>query len=83
MVWAMTHAPLLAEIERFIAATGMGESYFGRRAVNDGKLVRRLRSGRPIEVDTVVKIKVFMRLERERRERALQAISQLSEGAAA
>ncbi|KPH79349.1 hypothetical protein [Bosea vaviloviae] len=34
---------LLIEIEAFLAQTGMAESTFGRKAVNDGKLTARLR----------------------------------------
>jgi hypothetical protein len=78
----MTHGRLLADIDRFIADTGMGEAYFGRRAVNDGKLIRRLRQGRPIETGTVDKIDAFMRAERERRERAVKAPSKQREIAA-
>src|SRR5689334_24535148 len=36
---------LLDEISAFCRASGMAESTFGRRAVNDGKFVARLRFG--------------------------------------
>ncbi len=78
----MTHDRLLSDIERFIAGTGMGAAYFGRKAVNNGKLVKRLREGRPIETATVEKVVAFMRAEREKRERAVKAISSIPEVAA-
>ena len=34
----------------------MAESTFGRRAVNDGKLVQRLREGKRITIDTLNRI---------------------------
>jgi len=36
---------LLSEIEAFLAASGMGETYFGKCAANDSGLVARLRAG--------------------------------------
>ena len=36
---------LLDEIRRFCREQGMAESTFGRRAVNDGKFVGRIRDG--------------------------------------
>ena len=36
---------LLPRIEEYCRATGTAESTFGRIAVNDGKLVSRLRAG--------------------------------------
>ena len=40
----MTDAPppLLAEIEAFLAETGMGETYFGKARGNNSELVGRL-----------------------------------------
>ena len=38
----------------------MAESTFGRRAVNDGKLVHRLREGKHIRVDTLERIRAFL-----------------------
>lgn len=37
---------LVAKIEQYRVAAGMPESTFGLRAVNDGKFIPRLRSGR-------------------------------------
>lgn len=41
----MTH-PIVQEIDSFLKAHKMAESYFGRRATNDWKLVAQLRAGR-------------------------------------
>src|SRR5258708_18006178 len=38
----------------------MAESTFGRRAVNDGKLVARLREGKRITIDTLDRIQAFI-----------------------
>jgi SAM-dependent methyltransferase len=38
----------------------MAETTFGRRAVNDGKLVHRLREGKRITVDTLERIQAFV-----------------------
>lgn len=56
---------LLVEIEAFIASAGMAESTFGRRAVNDGKLVRRLRNGENITVRTIERAREYMRNHRD------------------
>jgi hypothetical protein len=37
---------LLLEIERYLRRNGIAESTFGRRAVNDPRLVRDMRRGR-------------------------------------
>lgn len=52
---------LLDEISRFCASSGIAESTFGRLAVNDGKLARRLRCGRGLKPPTVDRITAFMR----------------------
>lgn len=41
----MDRFDLLAAIERFLSTRKMSPSTFGRKAVNDGKFVSRLRSG--------------------------------------
>lgn len=56
----MENETLLSEIHNYCAATGMAESTFGYRAVNDGKLVARLRAGKTITLGTFGAIKVFM-----------------------
>jgi hypothetical protein len=52
--------PLLSDIEAFLAASGMGASYFGRRATGNSELVKRLRDGRPILTDTERRVRDFI-----------------------
>src|SRR5690606_9769635 len=47
-------------ISDFCRRTGLAESTFGRRAVNDGKLASRLRNGGRITTDTLARIRQFM-----------------------
>jgi hypothetical protein len=63
----MAHETLLGAVERFLADTGMGASYFGQKAVSNSKLVSRLREGRPVETGTEAKIREFIMVEMERR----------------
>lgn len=55
---------LLSEIEAFLSRSGesalMAESTFGRKAVNDGKLVRRLRDGNTITFEKARQIRLFI-----------------------
>jgi hypothetical protein len=51
---------LLREISDYCRATRIAESTFGRRAVNDGKLVSRLRFGGRITIETANRIKSFI-----------------------
>lgn len=51
---------LLTDIEAFLARTGMGASYFGKRAAGNSELVRRLREGRPLQTNTERRVRVFM-----------------------
>src|SRR3954466_15951819 len=51
---------ILQEIADFCRQTGLAESTFGRRAVNDGKLANRLRNGGRITTDTLDRIRAFM-----------------------
>jgi hypothetical protein len=57
---------LLTEIDSFLKDSGMSASYLGRVAVNDGKLVARLRSGGRVLEDKADAVRAFMREERER-----------------
>ncbi|ACL58732.1 hypothetical protein [Methylobacterium nodulans] len=52
---------LLHEIEAFLTATRLAESTFGRKCVNDGKLVSRLREGRTVTLEKASAIRRFMR----------------------
>jgi len=56
-------ADLLLEVEAFCRDVGMAETTFGRLAVNDGKLVDRLRNN-TITTNTVEKIFLFMKERR-------------------
>jgi hypothetical protein len=51
---------LLQEISDYCRHTGLAESTFGRRAVNDGKLTARLRNGGRITTDTLDRIRSFI-----------------------
>ncbi|MFG1410317.1 hypothetical protein V5G24_04310 [Xanthobacter sp. VTT E-85241] len=51
---------LLREIEACVRSAAMAETTFGRKAVNDGKLVARLRSGGSVTLDKAVHIRRFM-----------------------
>jgi hypothetical protein len=55
---------ILREISDFCRETGLAESTFGRRAVNDGKLAARLRNGGRITTDTLDRIRAFMAANR-------------------
>ncbi|MDH5538439.1 MAG: hypothetical protein OEY03_03445, partial [Rhizobacter sp.] len=52
---------LLDSIADFCRSQGMAESTFGRRAVNDGKLVSRLRVGARVTPETLQRVTSFMR----------------------
>src|SRR5690606_20246352 len=49
-----------ADISAYCRRVGMAESTFGRHAVNDGKLVQRLREGGRITVDTLERIRAYL-----------------------
>ena len=51
---------LLGSISDFCRRTGMAESTFGRRAVNDGKFVARLRDGARVTPETLQRVNLFM-----------------------
>ena len=56
----MNAQELLQEISEYCRHTGLAESTFGRRAVNDGKLASRLRHGGRITTETLDRIRSFM-----------------------
>jgi hypothetical protein len=59
-----TLAPtLLDSISACCRQSGMAESTFGRRAVNDGKLVSRLREGARITPETLQRVNDFLRAQ--------------------
>jgi hypothetical protein len=57
---AMNAQELLQEIADYCRHSGLAESTFGRRAVNDGKLAQRLRNGGRITTETLDRIREFM-----------------------
>lgn len=54
------HHPILSEIEAFIARTGMAETYFGKKSVNNSELVARLRAGGGIHFNTEARVRSFI-----------------------
>jgi hypothetical protein len=57
---AETDGALLDCIAEFCRSNAMAESTFGRRAVNDGKFVARLRDGARITPETLDRVSAFM-----------------------
>jgi hypothetical protein len=57
---AQSDGALIDTIAEFCRRNAMAESTFGRRAVNDGKFVARLRDGARITPETLERISVFM-----------------------
>jgi hypothetical protein len=55
-----THMRLIDEIEQYLASSGMGEAYFGRRACGNTEVVKRLRSGRDVRTGTADALRAFM-----------------------
>src|SRR5260370_41894273 len=51
---------VLGEIRDYCRATRTAESTFGRRVVNDGKLVSRLRDGARITTGTLDKVRAYL-----------------------
>jgi hypothetical protein len=51
---------LLRDIAEYCRRAGMAESTFGRLAVNDGKLVSRLRLGGRVTTDTAERVQAFI-----------------------
>jgi hypothetical protein len=56
----MTHDALKAEIERFLAITGMSPTRFGILSAKDPRLVFDLRAGREPRSATVKRVTEFM-----------------------
>jgi hypothetical protein len=68
----MTVARMLSEIEAFLGLDGvsMTETTFGRLAVNDGKLVPRLRAGGSCTLTTADKVRAFITANRPKKRKA-------------
>jgi len=56
---------LLTEIREFLEETRMGPSYFGKVAVGNSELVKRLEEGRSILTNTEARARAFMRTARK------------------
>ncbi|QDW39760.1 hypothetical protein FFI89_022995 [Bradyrhizobium sp. KBS0727] len=56
----MKNDQILSQISDFCRQADMAETTFGRRAVNDGKLVHRLREGKRITIDTLDRIQAYI-----------------------
>ncbi|HYZ22237.1 MAG TPA: hypothetical protein VE690_08780 [Rhodopila sp.] len=56
----MNAEALLQQISDYCRRTGMAESTFGRRAVNDGKFTSRLRYGGRVTLETVQRVHKFI-----------------------
>lgn len=62
---------LLTDVDGYLARTGMAATTFGRKSVNDGKCIDRLRKGGRVWPETLKRIRDFMRANPpQRRERA-------------
>lgn len=66
---AMSTRDLIEEVDAFLQRTGMTQTAFGLRVLNDASFVRRLRQGLDVRLSTVERLRSFMR-EYEREERA-------------
>ena len=51
---------LLKRIEEYCRAAGIAESTFGKKSVNDGKFVNRLRDGKRVTTATVGRVRQFL-----------------------
>lgn len=56
LICMITNQSIIESIERHCRATGMAETTFGKKVVNDGKLLSRLRDGKSISIDTYNRI---------------------------
>src|SRR5207247_2787144 len=56
----MKNDQILSQITEFCRQADMAETTFGRRVVNDGKLVHRLREGKRITIDTLDRIQAYI-----------------------
>lgn len=74
-VWEISHVisglmELLSDIRAFLDVAQMAPSTFGREAVNDGHLVKRLETGGTVTLKTAERVRDY--ITREKRARGLQ-----------
>lgn len=53
--------PLLADVEAYLASTGMGAGHFGIASVNDSGFVTTLRRGREVRRKTRIRVLDFIK----------------------
>src|SRR3979411_1627485 len=58
--WPMKNDLILSQIAEYCRQADMAETAFGRRALNDGKLVPRLREGKRITIDPLDRIQAYI-----------------------
>ncbi len=51
---------LLKEVDRYLSKAKLSEATLGRKAVNDGKAIKRLRSGGRMWPETAQRLRQFM-----------------------
>lgn len=59
-------AKIVSEVEAFLAQHGIAESTFGLRAVNDGKLLARLRAGGSLTLEKAAQVRRYIRANRKK-----------------
>ena len=57
----MKNDQILSQITDFCRQSDVAETTFGRRVVNDGKLVKRLKAGKSITLATLRRIETALR----------------------
>jgi hypothetical protein len=55
-----TRSKLINKIEKYLTSSGKSETAFGLAVINDGHLVRNIKAGRGISIDTADKITTFI-----------------------
>ena len=59
------HQQLLAEIDAFLAESGMAATTFGKKAAKNSQVVDRMRDGRSVTLRTADRIRKFIRTKAE------------------
>lgn len=57
------HHDLISDIEAFLQESGMGPSYFGKKAVGNSELLPRLKNGGRVWPETELKVRNFIAAE--------------------
>lgn len=61
----MSNHDILKDVDGFLEKTGMAESTLGRKALNDGKAIARLRAGKRMWPETIDKLRDFIATDAE------------------